>query len=152
MAKLVKQEGKNFTAAHLGDWDELDNHSFKYEKVGFTYPRKLFLKDALGLTGMEVSLNKLRPGEEVPFFHMHRGNEELYIFVKGKGQFMVDGEIIEVGEGTTIRVAPRGIRVWRNNSSEDLYYIVVQAKADTLPASDIADGKGFARKPEWPED
>lgn len=148
---IDKKMGKNYTIAHLGGWDELDNYSFKYEEANFFYPRKLFLKKELGLTGMEVSLNKLEPGEEVPFYHMHRENEELYIFVKGKGQFQIDGETMDISEGSVVRVAPRGIRLWRNNSSEALYYIVIQAKADSLSGSDISDGKGFSRKPQWPE-
>jgi mannose-6-phosphate isomerase-like protein (cupin superfamily) len=148
---LEKREGRNFTLAHLGGWDELDNYTFKHPRIPWEYPRKLFLKKELGLTGMEVSLNKMLPDEEMPFYHMHQENEELYVFVKGKGQFQVDGEVIDVSEGTVIKVAPRGIRLWRNNSRETLYYIVVQAKADSLPDGDISDGKGFARKPEWPD-
>lgn len=46
-------------------------------------------------------------------------------FIKGSGRFQVDGDVIDVREGTVIRVAPEGTRAWRNNSSEDLYYIVL---------------------------
>lgn len=148
---LEKREGKNFTIAHLGGWDELDNYTFKHPRIPWEYPRKLFLKGELGLTGMEVSLNKMLPGEGMPFYHSHKANEELYVFLRGKGQFQVDGEVIDVEEGTVIRVTPPGIRVWRNNSTETLYYIVVQAKADSLSGSDISDGRGLAKKPEWPD-
>jgi hypothetical protein len=40
---------------------------------------KYFLKDRLGLTGMEVSLNQVPEGGSVPFYHTHRENEELYL-------------------------------------------------------------------------
>ena len=150
-SSLKKTEGKNFTVANIGRWEELDNYTFTHPNLPVGFPGKLFLKKQLGLTGMEVSLNKMLPGDGVPFYHGHKANEELYIFLKGKGQFQVDGEVIDVKEGTVIRVTPPGIRVWRNNSTETLYYIVVQAKVDSLPGSDISDGRGLTKKPEWPD-
>lgn len=100
---------------------------------------------------MEVSLNKMLSGEGVPFYHGHKANEELYIFLKGKGQFQIDGEVIDVSEGTVIRVAPDGIRAWRNNSSEELYFIVIQARSDNFSGSNISDGKGTGAPVNWPE-
>lgn len=151
MTELKKQEGKHFTAAHLGGWDELDNHTFTHPNLPAGFPGKLFLKKELKLTGMEVSLNKLMPGRGMGFYHSHQLNEECYVFIKGKGQFQIDGEVVEVSEGTVIRVAPRGVRAWRNNSSEDLYYIVIQAKAASLSGENISDGKGGGAPVKWPE-
>jgi mannose-6-phosphate isomerase-like protein (cupin superfamily) len=150
-SSLQKREGRNFTVAHLGGWDELDNYTFKHPRIPREYPRKLFLKDELGLTGMEVSLNKMLPGEGMPFYHAHQTNEELYVFLKGKGQFQIDGEVIDVKEGTVIRVAPDGVRAWRNNSSEELYFIVIQTRSDSFSGSNISDGKGAVAPVNWPE-
>lgn len=47
-------------------------------------------------------------GISMPFYHKHRENEELYIFVKGQGEFKIDDEILEIKEGTVIRVAQEG--------------------------------------------
>ena len=135
---------QNHTVGQVGRWSGLDQYTFQ------TYPGKLFLKNAMRLTGMEVSLNKLPPGVEVPFLHKHRKHEELFIFVKGKGQFQVDGQTMDVSEGTVIRVAPEGVRTWRNNSSEDLYYVVVQANSQTPCEAEIADGIGIDGPVEWP--
>jgi len=148
---LKKTEGKNFTAANIGKWKELDNYTFTHPNLPAEFPGKLFLKKELGLTGMEVSLNKMLPGEGMPFYHAHQANEELYVFLKGKGQFQIDGEVIDVKEGTVIRVAPDGIRAWRNNSSEELYFIVIQAKADSLSGENISDGKGTGASVNWTE-
>lgn len=144
MAELTfdKLQGDNFTAAHIGKWADLDKYAFQHPKLPRPYPGKLFLKKELKLTGMEVSLNKLPPGTQMPFHHKHQENEELYLFIKGKGQFQIDGEVVDVHEGTAIRVAPEGVRTWRNNSSEDLYFVVIQARAQSLSGEDISDGIG----------
>lgn len=149
-SSLKKKEGKNFTVAEIGAWKELDNYTFTHPNLPTALPRKLFLKKELGLTGMEVSLNKTLPGEGAPFYHGHKANEELYIFIKGNGQFQIDGEVIDVSEGSVIRVATDGIRAWRNNSSEELYFIVIQAKSDSFPGSNISDGKGARAPVNWP--
>ncbi len=153
---MVKQPfdkvvGRNFALAHIGQWKDLDKYTFKHPKLPGTYPGKLFLKNILKLTGMEVSLNKLTRGTQMPFYHKHQDHEELYLFIKGKGQFQIDGEVVDVREGTVIRVAPDGVRTWRNNSSEDLYFVVIQAKSGSLSGEDISDGIGVGRRVEWPD-
>lgn len=112
---------------------------------------KFFLKDKLGLTSMEVSLNQLPAGASVPFYHTHRENEELYIFIGGRGQFQVDGQIIEVKEGTAVRVGPEGERTIRNNGTGDLYFIVVQARESSLRQWVMTDGVILDKSVNWPE-
>jgi len=148
---IKKTSGKNFTAMRLDGWDGLDGCAFTHPGLPAAFPRKLFLKSELGLTGMEVSLNKLLPGEGMGFYHTHRANEECYIVLKGNGQFQVDGRVFEIGEGTVIRVAPQGVRAWRNNSSEALYLIVIQARAGGFSGENISDGKGAGAPVDWPE-
>ncbi|WP_439647734.1 cupin domain-containing protein [Collibacillus ludicampi] len=126
-------KGQNFTSIQV-DWANM---------------QKVFLKDTLQLTGMEVSLNRLPPGEGSHFRHKHKQNEELFIIVKGSGQLQVDGKIIDVREGTSIRVAPDGVRAIRNNSSEDLYYICIQAKEGSLTAYTKTDGIITDKTVEW---
>jgi mannose-6-phosphate isomerase-like protein (cupin superfamily) len=154
MAKteLETVEGGNFTAAHVGPWERLDEYVFTDSKLPGEYPGKLFLKKELRLTALEVSLNKLAPGGAIPFYHKHQANEELYVFIGGEGQFQIDGEIIDVREGTVIRVAPEGERAWRNNSTEDLYFVVIQAKAGSFEGETISDGKGVQRTIMWPQE
>ncbi len=150
MSKLTfnKIEKQNFTVIHIKNFNELDRYIFEHPKVP-TMIGKMFLKNELKLSGMEVSINKLSPGMKMPFYHKHKENEELYIFIKGKGQFQVDGEIINIQEGTVIRVSPEGVRVWRNNSSEDLYFIVIQAKVGSFSGENISDGIGVEGDVAW---
>lgn len=37
-------------------------------------------------------------------------------------------------------MAPNGVRTWRSSSSEELLFIVIQAKAGTLEDGSIHDG------------
>lgn len=39
------------------------------------------LNEQLELTGSEVSINELPAGASVPFVHVHKRNEELYIIL-----------------------------------------------------------------------
>ncbi|MBE3555614.1 MAG: cupin domain-containing protein [Firmicutes bacterium] len=140
-ASAVTKEGTHFTAANFGPFEALDQQN-KYAKV--------FIKDALKLTGMEVSLNKMAPGSASPYLHKHTNNEELYLFLKGQGQMQVDGEVIEVMEGTAVRVAPEGARALRNTGSQPLYYLCVQAQQDGLKTWTGSDGVHLDTPLSWP--
>nr|WP_199617723.1 cupin domain-containing protein [Paenibacillus alkalitolerans] len=114
-------------------------------------PGKYFLKDRLGLTGMEVSLNQLPEGGSIPFYHTHGENEELYLFIGGRGQFQVDGQIFDVKEGMAIRVSPEGERTLRNNGTGDLYFIVIQVQAGSLRQWVETDGVILDKPVAWQE-
>ena len=53
----------------------------------------------------------------MPFLHSHRENEELYLFLGGEGEMVVDGEVIPVKEGSAVRVKPAASRAWRRSST-----------------------------------
>jgi mannose-6-phosphate isomerase-like protein (cupin superfamily) len=145
------RSGANYTAAELGPAAAWKSYTAEVASLpGVKIPGKFFLQPLLGLTGMEVSLNCLPAGMKVPFYHTHRTHEELYVFLKGTGQFLVDGEVIEIAEGTMLRVSPDGERAWRNNSQEDLYYLVIQAPQGGLTAPGTEDGVTVQRKVSWP--
>ena len=139
---------KNWSAFHAGAWKDIYSHEVPHPLLG-KVRGKVFLKEPLALTGMEVSFGALPPGAAVPFLHAHRENEELYIFVKGRGEVLVDGETIAVSEGSAVRVAPAGARSWRNTGAEDLVYLVVQARAGTMARGTIEDGVEVKGKPAW---
>lgn len=139
----------NYSVFEVGALENIDQYSFSTPLLPAAVKGKKFLKNELALTGMEVSFNKFPPGAAMPFYHQHREHEELYLFLKGKGQFQIDGKIIDVQEGTAIRVAPVGVRAWRNNSDQDLYYVVIQAKAGSLPKGTIEDGAAVDQKIKW---
>jgi mannose-6-phosphate isomerase-like protein (cupin superfamily) len=144
------KHGPNFTAVDLGPLTQLDQYRFKHPALPREVDGKIFLNQLLGLTSCEISVNKLPARTSMPFYHTHRLNEEVYIFLKGVGEFQLDGKVLPIREGTVIRVAQEGERCWRNTSeTDDLYYIVVQARAGTYEGHAVADGIGVQKRVSW---
>lgn len=148
MSNHKSRNGKNFTAFESGTRMEWPDHVVQLPGVDLL--GKQFLKGKLNLTGCEISLNSLKPGTGMPFYHTHQQNEEVYIFIQGKGQMQVDGEVIEVQEGSVVRIAPSGVRTWRNNSKEPLLYIVVQMRENSLNQYGPGDGVVPEKAVSWP--
>lgn len=133
---------KHYTYEQLGSLENLVEHNFM-GLVG-----KFFLGEKLGLSGCEVSLNRLPAGQGMPFVHAHKMNEELYIVLRGSGTFYVDGEEFPIREGSLIRVAPEGARAWKAGD-EDLYFICVQSEVDSLSQATRKDGFHLPAKASW---
>ncbi len=147
--EIKKQTGKNYTAIHCGPFNQLEQYAFKHPLRNRPFNGKLFAKDHLGLNSMQISYTKLPAGASVPFTHKHKENEELYIIVSGKGQVLVDEDIIDVEEGSTIRVALDGDRCLRASSDTDLIYICLQAKDGSLRQDTFDDGIPGESPPKW---
>ena len=151
MNPSTSEQGTNFSVAEIGAIDAWKSYTAQIKGLpGVDVPGKLFLNPILGLTGMEVSVNCLPAGAAVPFYHKHHLHEELYLFLKGRGQFQVDEKTIEIREVTVLRVSPDGERTWRNNAEEDLFYIVIQATAFSIATEGTGDGYSVQRKVDWP--
>jgi mannose-6-phosphate isomerase-like protein (cupin superfamily) len=144
------QTGENFAALNLGTLEELDQ--FKFESPVIQVEGKIFLKDLLNLTGAEISFNKLPVGKSIPFYHKHQLNEEIYIFIKGKGEFQIDGKIFPVQEGSIVKVDPEGERCWRNCGDTDLYCVVIQTRSNSYQGATIQDGMGVKKRVTWDQD
>ena len=142
-------EDKNYTAIDLGSLDELMEYSLIHPVNKQEIEGKVFLKDATKASGSEISFNSLPAQSEQPYFHIHRKNEETYIILKGFGFFQVDGKVIDIKEGSVIRVAPEGIRGIRNSSNETMTYLVVQAKENSLEEYTTGDGTRVSFDPKW---
>lgn len=141
-------EGTNYTTVSVGKMAELGEHRFELAP-GVEIPGKVFIGKAVQASGAEASFQSFAPNTEIGFLHTHKTNEELYIFVSGKGEFQVDGKVFAVSEGSVVRVAPKGVRAVRNNGNELLIMICVQYKSNTFNESDIKDGELSEGKVEW---
>ena len=130
---------ENFSAVNVGKLEELGDYLLELGPE-VKIPGKVFGGVALGATGGEFSFQIFRPGTETGFLHTHKNHEELYFFLKGKGEFQVDGQIFPVSEGSVVRVAPDGKCSVRNNGSEPLIMLCVQYRGNTFTAEDAADG------------
>lgn len=141
-------EGTHFSALSTGSFSQLNDYVLPVAP-GMEIQGKVFMGQTLQTTGAEISFQSFAPGKETGFLHTHQTHEELYIFVSGKGEFQVDGQVFPVGEGSVVRVAPEGKRSVRNNGTEPLIMICVQNKAQTFTAQDAADGQLLQEPVKW---
>lgn len=138
----VVESSANVTAANLGDLsaDNLGLYEITNPATGKPFPGKVFLGETLKATGMEISFQVMPAGMGMPFFHKHGKNEEVYLVLKGRGEFQVDGAAIPLREGSVVRVGPAGSRSWKNTGSEPLLVMCIQAAAGSLAGYGGADG------------
>lgn len=136
----IEKRKKNYTIGTIGNFDELREYSYLHPTAKRTIPGKVFLGESLNMSSMEISFQVLEAGKEIPFDHMHKTHEEVYVVIRGEGEFTIDNEVTEVKEGSVIRIAPEGNRRWRNNSHNDLIMMVIQGVNDTMKDFTVYDG------------
>lgn len=143
--------GTHFTCVHAGPKEGWAAFRLEPPDVPMPARGKLFLRNLLSSAGLEMSLNVVPPGKGMPFLHKHQQNEEVYVVVGGRGQFLVDGECIDVAEGSALRISPQGARAWRNCSDAPLYFLCIQYRADSVIQGGTLDGQKVEGKPAWTE-
>ena len=133
--KTVKttREGKNFTAVNIGKLSEVKDYVLPLGEIEI--PGKVFVGQALQVTGCELSFQTLVPGQDSGFLHTHKTHEELYFILKGEGVYQVDGEVFPVSEGSIVRVAPEGKRALKNTGEGEMLMLCIQYKANSLVLS-----------------
>lgn len=134
---------KNYAIFNIGKLSNIINQGEKGSKG------KFFIKEKVGLTGSEISFTSIPPKTELPFFHSHKQNEEVYIFLSGKGFFQVDDNVFDISEGSIVKVAPKGLRNLYNSSNEEMLYIVIQTKENSLEQYTMSDGIIAEYKTKW---
>lgn len=146
----IAQTQGNFAVAQVGALTDLYQFTYQFPNQSLEFEGKVFLKGILELTSAEISLNALKPGKSIPFYHKHHLNEEIYLFVRGEGEFQVDDMVFPVQEGTVVRVDPDGERCFRNTSDTlDLCWIVVQSRAGSYEGETVQDGYGVQKRVSW---
>jgi len=139
----------NFQMQNIGKFGGLDQYVFAPQGTPIHIEGKLFLGDLLQLSSMEVSLNKTTAGHGMTFFHRHHDHEEVYIFLSGHGEMVVDDERFDVAEGTVVSIKPEAKRAWWNTGDTDLTYIVLQAPVNGMQSKAIEDGELLEGKVPW---
>ena len=147
--ETIKQ-GKEYAAASVGKIDQIIEHELPMGP-DFILKGKVFAGQAVGATGSELSFQTLVPGQDSGFLHTHKTHEELYIILKGEGQYQVDGDIFPVSEGTIIRVSPEGKRALKNTGKENLTMLCIQYKANAFNEADspMEDGVILQEELKW---
>ena len=134
------KSGRNYAAVNVGSIEQIIEH--KLPMGPNIIQGKVFVGQAVGATGSELSFQTLVPGQDSGFLHTHKTHEELYIILRGNGTYQVDGEKFPVSEGTVVRVSPDGRRALKNTGSEPLTMLCIQYKANAFTEADspMTDG------------
>jgi mannose-6-phosphate isomerase-like protein (cupin superfamily) len=142
--------GADFVCVHAGAKDGWAQYQVRPPEAPFPARGKLFLQGLLESAGLEMSLNVIPPGKGIPFLHKHRENEEIYVIIGGRGQFLVNDQTVAVEEGSVLRIGPGASRAWRNHSDAPLYFVCIQYRADSKIQGGTRDGVHVEGKPNWP--
>src|SRR5258708_33214594 len=102
-AKTV--QATSFTCFHAGPMEGWAQYRLEPPNAPVQMQGKLFLRNLLGSAGLEMSLNVVPPGKGIPFLHRHQENDEVYVVVGGRGQFVRDGGSIAVARGSALPVS-----------------------------------------------
>jgi mannose-6-phosphate isomerase-like protein (cupin superfamily) len=113
------------------------------------YPGEMRMSAAGDLGNEQVAFTWRRmpagTGGKGSYGHRHKTQEEIYFVASGTLQFKLEDEVIDVGEGTLVRVAPHVARSVWNDGPEDAVLIMCSPRSDD-PRDDIETVAEF-----WPE-
>lgn len=97
-------------------------------------PGRRVVDHELPLEWIGMTANAMAPGEEAGYWHAHSRDEELYVFLAGRGQMALDDDVVDVGPGTVIRVGTGVWRTWRCDpaGTELLRWLCIRAGPQQL--------------------
>jgi mannose-6-phosphate isomerase-like protein (cupin superfamily) len=112
------------------------------------YPGEMrFFTGELGNEQVALTHRRMPPntGGKGGYGHRHKTQEEVYFVISGTLQFKLDDEVMDLGPGTAVRVAPEVVRSVWNEGPEDAYLMIVSTKIENV-RDDAEMVEGF-----WPE-
>jgi mannose-6-phosphate isomerase-like protein (cupin superfamily) len=112
------------------------------------YPGEMrFLTGQLGNEQVALTHRRMpaKTGGKGSYGHRHKTQEEVYFVIEGTLQFKLEDEVMDVGPGTAVRVAPEVVRSVWNEGPEDAVLVIVSPRVENArdDAEMIADF--------WPE-
>jgi quercetin dioxygenase-like cupin family protein len=96
------------------------------------------LAKQLGAAKLGARLWRLRPGQ-ASTKHRHKGEEELYVLLEGRGRIRVGEEVLELSPLDALVVEPETVRQVFNDTDTDALWLVCGAPpefANTLEMSE----------------
>jgi mannose-6-phosphate isomerase-like protein (cupin superfamily) len=111
------------------------------------YPGEMrMLTGGLGCEQVAFTYRRMpqHTGGKGSYGHRHAEQEEVYFVISGKLEFKLGDEVLEVGPGTAVRVAPDVFRSVWNAEPEEAEIVIVSTRAD--------DPKPEYAPDFWPED
>lgn len=137
MAAVKKiAENERFTAINVGKLADIGDYNVTDEKGEIQEPGKVYLQDSLKTIGSQLSYTVIMPGKAVSYFHVHHKNEEVYMVIKGQGEYQVDDVVFPICEGSIVRVGVEASRCYKNTGKDPLIMICYQTEQKPLPPLD----------------
>jgi mannose-6-phosphate isomerase-like protein (cupin superfamily) len=113
------------------------------------YPGEMRMSSAADLGNEQVSFTWRRmpagTGGKGSYGHRHKTQEEIYFVAAGTLQFKLGDEVIDLGAGSVVRVAPQVARSVWNEGPEDAVLIMCSPRTDD-PLADVEQVENF-----WPD-
>jgi len=113
------------------------------------YPGEMRMSAASDLGNEQVAFTWRRmpaqTGGKGSYGHRHKTTEEIYFVASGTLQFKIEDEVMDLGEGTVVRMAPQVTRSVWNEGPEDAVLIMCSVRTDE-PRDDVETVEDF-----WPE-
>ena len=99
------------------------------------------LGEALGTQQLSITLIRVPPHSdfEQGTGHYHDETEELYVVARGTLTMRFEDEVVPVGDGSVVRVAPRTRRSHRNEGDEPVELWAVSTRDNHGDATKIDD-------------
>lgn len=99
------------------------------------------LTEALGAEQLAATLIRVPPHSdfEQGTGHFHEEVEELYLVTRGTLTMRFDDEVVEVGAGSAVRVAPGTTRSHRNEGSEPVEIWALSRQIERGDATKVED-------------
>jgi mannose-6-phosphate isomerase-like protein (cupin superfamily) len=69
-----------------------------------------FARGALDLEMSGITLFRFDPGFRVPFGHLHREQEEVYVLLRGSARAKLDDDVVELRPMDALRIGPGVMR------------------------------------------
>src|SRR4051812_45626502 len=117
-----------YTVVNVEDVDDV---------FGGKYPGTMrFLAPELDTEQVALTHRHMPPGAggKGGYGHRHRTQEEIYYVVSGTLEFKLGDEVMELGPGTAVRIAPDTVRSVHNSSGSDAELIIVSTRSSDLRA------------------
>jgi mannose-6-phosphate isomerase-like protein (cupin superfamily) len=99
------------------------------------YPGEMrFMTGPLGNEQVALTYRRMPAGTggKGSYGHRHLQQEEVYLVVSGRLEFKLEDEVVEVGPGTAVRVAPAVARSVWNKGPDDAELVICSTRIDDL--------------------
>ncbi len=124
----------DYQVTQLGDPDQWRAHYGGFVPDRSREGRRV-VDHELPMQFIGMTANALVPGEEAGYWHSHDSDEELYVFLSGRGQMGLDDDVVDVIAGSCIRVGQGVMRTWRclPDSETELRWLCIRGDGGDLP-------------------